>query len=890
MKPYRKEINLVAGEFHTHRESGLSSLDAKKILDEHGLNSLPDKKSDSWFLIFIRQFQSPLIYILLCAAFLIFLLGEDKLDAFIISGVLFFNAILGAAQEGRAQNILDSLKRFIRTTTIVIRDGKEYILDDTLIVPGDIIILQAGNKVPADARLIEASTLSLDESILTGESEAILKTTEALSSDLPIYKQNNMVFKGTYVVSGIGKALVTATGQQTEIGTIHKMVQEIDTDMPLKKEVDRLANVVLLFILVICLGLFGIGLFSGIEIRELIVTLIALFICVVPEGLPVVLTLALVTGVYRMARQNVLIKRMQGVEGLGRVDTLIVDKTGTLTSNELMVSHLVTAHSSYLVTGMGYTQEGAILKEDQPVDVINCQDIDLKYACLASALFSSSPLSYNQELKTFEIKGDPTNAALSICAQKAGYKKEELGTEFELLYEIPFDSRWRYHAIFVKNKHEGSLFLVGSPEIICELTSTSPLCFSQKLEDLLQQGLRVLALATAPFDPAIFAIPQEKRYAVALTIMQAGLRVITLVGLHDTIRADVFESIIQARKSGMKIIMATGDHIKTALYIARETGIYTSQDEVLIGSDLDSMSSEELDKKVLEVTVYARVTPLQKLTIIKSLQQQHRLVGMTGDGVNDAPALVIADLGIAMGTGTEVAKQAADIILLDDSFTNIVKGIEQGRHIFYTLRRVILYFFATNFGEILVVLFAIALKFPLPITAAQILWLNLVTDGFLDMALTMEPQEKALLQQHWIQKSRLVTIGLITKMIYMAIPMGIGSLYVFSRYYEHDLAYARSATLLTMAMFQWFNAWNCRSETKSIFQSGLFSNYWLIIATSGVFLLQILLIYTPFMHSIFGTVPLRLADWILICSLSFLLLVIEELRKIFMLYISSIKR
>jgi calcium-translocating P-type ATPase len=880
MKPYQQDSQLVARELQTHIENGLSSEHVQKRLVQYGLNMLPDKQADSWFSIFIRQFQSPLIYILLLAAVLIFFVGEDKLDAFIISGVLFFNAILGAVQEGRAQNILESLKRFIKTTTTVIRDGQEQIIDDTHLVPGDIIVLQDGNKVPADARLIESTALQVDEAMLTGESEAVFKDSGVLSGELPVYEQKNMVFKGTYIVSGFGKALVVATGQQTEIGKIHKTIQEIDADMPLKKEVDRLAHMILLFILVICVLLFGIGLFAGISLKELLVTLIALFICVVPEGLPVVLTLALVTGVYRMAKRNVLVKRMQGVEGLGRVDTLIIDKTGTLTRNELMVSQIATEQGLYQITGVGYFKEGAILKDAQPVDVKTHQDADLEQAFLASALLSQAQLRYDADQKTFEVKGDPTNAAMGICAQKAGYKKEALEQEYEIVFEIPFDSRWKYHAIFVQKDHEGRVYVIGSPEIICAQAEASQICVSQVFDEMLQKGLRVLAIATKQFDLDLFEVTEEKKLAVASGIVESGLRVVALAGLNDAIRPDVLHSIAQARKGGIKIIMATGDHLKTALYVARETGIFTSRDEVINGPDLDGMSQAELQEKILTTTVFARVTPLQKLAIIRALHKHHRLVGMTGDGVNDAPALVAADLGIAMGTGTEVAKQAADIILLDDSFTNIVRGIEQGRHIFYTLRRVILYFFATNFGEILVVLFALVLNIPLPITAAQILWLNLVTDGFLDMALTMEPQEKGLLQQQWIQKARLVNTGLIVKMIYMAIPMGIGSLYVFSLYYQQNLAYARSVTLLTMAMFQWFNAWNCRSETKSVFQSGLFSNYWLLIAIVGVFLLQILLIYAPFMHVIFDTVPLQLSDWVLVFGVSSSLFIIEEIRKL----------
>lgn len=890
MNFYRQSIDDIAQKLGANLTRGLSQQEAERRLKMYGMNELVGKKPDSYFMIFIRQFQSPLIYLLVFAAGFIFFMSDDSTDAFIISGVLVFNAFLGAVQEGRSRNILEQLKHFAGVSAVVIRDGEQKIVAEEEVVPGDVLILQDGSRIPADARLFEVKSMVVDEALLTGESESVRKTAETIAVDtLVLTDQKNMVFKGTYVVAGLGKALVVATGARTEIGKIQKSIQEIDTDMPLKREIDRLVHWMVAAILVICVVLFGIGYSVGIRLTELLATLTALFICVVPEGLPVVLSLALVTGIYRMAKNNILVKRMQGVEALGRADTLIIDKTGTLTRNELIVSQIVTPQARYAVSGIGYFNEGEIIRDGISDDLGNDGYlVDLLRAC---SLLAHAQLRFDERTQTFTIKGDPIDAALVILVQKAVLLRDKIrGDSYRELYEIPFDAQWKYHAIFTEQQGVGIAYLLGSPEVVYSRVQKDSI-LQDEFNSLLDRGLRVLAVAKKQFDPRIFLVPEEHKLSVGAQELVTGLELIGLIGLQDAIRPEVSESIKQAQESGLHVIMATGDHLKTALFVARETGIYTDSEDILLGNELEALDESQVDELVRHTTIYARVTPRQKLSIIEALHRRGRLVAMTGDGVNDAPALIAADLGIAMGgIGTEVAKQAADIVLLDDSFTSIVRAIEQGRHIFYTLRRVVLYFFATNFGEILVVIFALLLRIPLPITAAQILWLNLVTDGFLDMALTMEPQEPGLLQQRWLRRARLVNPRMMAKMMYMAIPMGIGSLIIFLRYYHTDLTYARTATLITMAMFQWFNAWNCRSETKSVFQLGLFSNPWLLLAIGGVFVLQLVLLYVPFMQRIFDTVPLTCADWIRIFLLSSTLFVIEELRKWFMRWMSASKK
>jgi len=889
MKPYNESIEAVVTFFRTNINQGLTKQEARARLLRDGLNQLPESEQETWLIVFLRQFQSPLIYILVAAAAIIFFFGNDPIDAGIISGVLIFNAIIGTIQEGRTRTILDSLKKLIKSSSLVIRGGKRHIINDADLVVGDVIELKEGQRIPADARIVFAHTLQLDESLLTGESKPHAKTAETIKDERVLPDQNNMVFRGTYITSGYGRAIVVATGQNTEIGKIHKTVEEIKTEMPLKKEVDRLAFVILLFILVICICLFFIGMAAGKPLAELLVMLTALFICVVPEGLPVVLTLVLVSGVYRLAKQHVLVKNLQAVEALGRSDVIVIDKTGTLTRNEMMVSDAFCDNTLYQVSGYGYHKSGQILHDGKPINVQKITpENKLSQLATACVLLSDTDVVLQEETGLFEVKGDPTDAALRIFADKVGINYTQTIDQYHSIYEIPFAPSIKYHAHFFEIANKGVLFVAGAPEIIIHKTGTK---ITQSLKDalakMLDDGLRVVAIGVKQCDLSGFAgVDQAQHYAFAQQQLESGIQLLGLLGIQDAIRKDIEIIIDAARNAGMRIVMATGDHKKTALYVAKKVGIYQTGDRIIDGAQFAYESDQEILQQLEKTTVYARVSPDDKLRIVRLLHKQGNIVAMTGDGINDAPSLVAADLGIAMGRiGAEVAKQAADIILLDDSFANIINAIEQGRHIFYTLKRVILYFFATNMGEILIVLFALTLNafgvdFPLPITAAQILWLNLITDGFLDIALSMEPQEPDLLEKRWLRsKDQLVDTNLMLKMFFIAIPMGIAGLFVFFMYYQENLALARTMTLITLAMFQWFNAWNCRSMRRSIFQLGLFTNKWLILATGFVLLLQLFIVYTPFMQYIFKTVPITGAQWGLVFALSAPIVLIEELRK-----------
>lgn len=872
MKPYAQKIQDLELIYETDFKKGLTTDKVNKRFEKYGKNILPEKYKFSYFKIFFRQFQSPLIYILFIASALIFLIGE-RLDAFITLGVLFFNAILGTIQEGRTR-ILEGLKKLLKTEAIVIRNGKHEIIEDKDLVVGDIIILKEGEKIPADARIIEAINLTVDESSLTGESIKVNKKEYTFTKDVPIHDQINMVFQGTYVLSGYTKALVTATGSYTEIGKIQKTTESIFRTLPLYKEINRLSKFIIIFVLFTCISLFFIGMLSGTRtFTDLFVTLTALFICVIPEGLPIVLTVVLVSGAYRLAKQKVLVKKLQAVEALGRINIIMIDKTGTLTRNELMVNKIYCDNKIYDISGKGYFTEGSISFEGQ-----NLKKTDLSKNLIllsqAANLLNRSEIKYDSESQLFKIKGDPIDSSMYIFAQKIFSIDPTLEQEkYTLVHDIPFDYEKRYHVAFYKNNNENIVFMVGSPEIILQHCINSTEDTKKVLQQFLEEGLRIIAIASK-----IIEEKKEQNLEEELD----NLKLIGLLAIEDSIRENVDKYVEEAQKSGFRIILITGDHKKTASYVAKKVGI-SNPENVIEGFEFEKLSRNEKIQILKEANVIARATPHNKFEIVELFQSQGLFVAMTGDGVNDAPSLAAADVGIAMGTiGTEVAKQASDVVLLEDSFINIVNAVEQGRHIFSTLRRVILYFFSTNASEVLLILFSIMLNLPLPLFAAQILWINLVTDGFLDAALSAEPIEKETVLTKWEEmKNGLINRSLLQKVLFMAIPIAAGSLFMFYRYLPYGITKARTLTLITLAMFEWFNAWNCRSEYKSIFKLGFFKNKWLIATTSFVLLLQFLVVYNPAMQYIFKTESINILEWIEIVLISSSIIVIEELRKYF---------
>lgn len=861
-------------------ELGLSKNKIGLRLSEYGPNKLPEGKVTSLFEIFLNQFKSPLIYILLVASGIVFYLGET-VDGTVILSVLLFNAIVGTIQEGRAQNTLLALKRFVETKSTVVRDDKEIIISDTEIVPGDIVILSEGEKVPADSRIIFSNNLQVDESAMTGESIPVLKNIGILQSkDLSTSDQVNMVFKGTNVVSGNGKVVVVETGANTVIGKIAQQITTIETDVPLKTNIKNLSRIIIITVGIISTILFIYGISINTPAKEMFITVVSLAVSVIPEGLPIVVTLILATGAWRMSKRNALVKKLQAVEALGQAQIIAVDKTGTITRNELIIKKIFVGGETFSVGGIGYEPKGTISHNGKSINPKENPDIALvgkiaSYSASARVMFST-------EENTWKIAGDPTEASMLVLSQKIGLHKDLLEKEEPIIEEMPFDYKLKYHALVYGEKKK-NLIAVGAPEVILELCTkiwkngkANYLKNSDKdeivatFEKMSQEGLRVIAFAEK-INTKDSLSPEKV----------SGLCFIGFFGMKDALRSEVSKAMQKSISAGIRVVMITGDHKITAQSIAKEAGIYRDGDLVLTGNDIDNMTEFQLVEKLGKTSVFARVNPEHKLLIIKAFQKRGEIVAMTGDGVNDAPSLVAADLGVAMGkTGTEVAKEASDIVLLDDNFGSIVSAVEEGRSIYKTIKKVILYLFSTSLGEVFAISGALFLGYPLPILATQIIWLNFVTDGFLDISLAMEPKEKNLLRDNFEKPNKyLVDKKMLVRMVLMALPMAIGTLILFKHNYPLDIAKAWTISLTLLAAFQWFNAWNCRSEKQSIFKMSFWSNKFLVGATALVILLQVFAIYSPFMNKFLSTTPLSFFDWLIIIPIAFSVVVVEELRK-----------
>lgn len=851
-------------------EHGLSQIEAGRRLQAAGPNQLPEDPRDSAALIFLRQFQSPLVYILLAASATIFAIGEI-VDGSIILAVLLFNAIVGSVQEGRAQNTLLALKKFITTTATVLRDGQELIIPDTEVVVDDIIILAEGEKVPADARVTLSRNLKVDEAALTGESEPVHKVVDAT------------VLKGTHLVAGNGQALVTATGLETMIGKIAKEIATIDTEIPLKANIKYLSRLIIVVVASASGLLFLVGLLAGESARTMFATIVSLAVSIIPEGLPIVMTLILATGVWRMSQRQVLVKKLQAVEALGQASVIAVDKTGTITKNEMVIQRVYVAGKLFKIGGVGYESEGQVELGGKVVDPANHPELLL--AGKIAAFCANGRVMRSKAEGQWRLIGDPTEAAMFVLGQKLGFHKDDLEQEAPLIYDIPFDYKLKYHATIHQLTSQRFLTVVGAPEVVLGRSQkiwhggkSHPLTEAKKREletiftDLSQTGLRVIALAESR-DIGETVTPEEIR---ALTF-------VGFFGMKDALRAEVAQAMAQTTAAGIRVVMITGDHEVTAEAIAREAGLFHQGDLVLTGQNIDAFSPAELAEKLPLTSIFARVTPEHKLRIIQAYKARGEIVAMTGDGVNDAPSLVAADLGVAMGQiGTEVAKEAADIVLLDDNFGSIVSAVEEGRSIYKTIKKIILYLFSTSVGETLTITGALFLGYPLPILPGQIIWANFVTDGFLDVALAMEPKEPGLLRGNFERPKKYLVDKLMAKrVILMALPMTLGALWLFQSYLAVNLGKALTMSFTVLVVFQWFNAWNCRSEDKSIFQMNPGSNKFLVGATLMVISLQLLAIYHPIMQNLLHTVPLGLRDWLTIIAIASSIILVEEIRKLF---------
>ncbi len=827
--------------------SGLKSDDIPVLQKKYGENLLREAKQKSKFSIFLGQFNDVMIVILIIAAVISFIVGEHT-DAIVIMAIIIGNAWMGYSQESKAEASIKMLKKMAAQFALVLRDGKPVKLDAAKLYPGDVILLEAGSIVPADARLIEISSFKTDEASLTGESHSIEKITDAIAADnLVPGDQRNMVFKGTIVSNGSAKAVVTATGMDTEIGKIAELMDTGFQKTPLQKRLAVFSKQLAVIVIIICVLVFVLGLQRGTPAFQMFLTALSLAVAALPEALPAVITIALARSAGRMVKQKALIRKLPAVETLGSVTYICTDKTGTLTKNIMTVEKLQSADN---------------------------KDELLNYAMLL-----------NNEVKFSdkdELLGDSTETALVKYATKQGYTKEDADEKYPLVATLPFDSERMRMSTLHNSEGKWIMFTKGAPAKVAETLSAKDKSSAKGWLDTNKEwaanGLRVLFFAYRIF---------EQEPTKAEPSLENDMDFLGMAGMIDPPREEVADAIQQCKTTGIKTVMITGDQALTAKAIGQRLGITDNNGTAMTGTELQKLSQEELQREVEKVFVYARVSPEQKLNIVKALQLNGEFVAMTGDGVNDAPSLKQADIGLAMGiTGTDVAKEASDMILMDDNFTTIVKAVKEGRRIYENIRKFILYVLSCNLSEILTLLFAPLLGFAIPLLPIHILWINLVTDGLPGIALVAEPAEKGIMQQPpRPPKENLFAGGLAKKIILSGIVLTLAAIFIqwWAVGQGYDVNTQQTMVFTTLCFVQLANALSSRSFHHSLFAKGIFSNKTMWMAIIITIILQLLLVYVPFLHPVFRTTSLGLEAMNMILLVTIVSLLLLEVIK----YISN---
>jgi Ca2+-transporting ATPase len=885
--------------------NGLEEGEAHRRLEAHGPNEIRSEKRAGRLSILLNQVKSPLVGVLAAAA-LIALLGGKTVDFVVILAIIVINSLIGFFQEYRAEEAIHALRSRIEPEVEVVRhtsDGEvnEMRIKAAKVVPGDVILLDAGRKVPADARIFHARNLEIDESMLTGESLPVEKRSEPLDrQDLPAAEWANIAFAGTSVIGGRGTAVVFATGSGTRLGQIAAQIEGTEKkESPLHRQMRVLGQYLGLLALVMAGAVLLLGLLRGDSLGDLFPFVLAGAVSSIPEGLPAVLSITLAVGVNRMARRHAIIRQLPAVDTLGAVTTICTDKTGTLTSNQMTVREMRVGGDTIHVTGVGFVPEGHFEARGERLDIR--EGTVLYKALQTAALCNDSRLV--REGERWDVRGDPTEGALLVAARKAGVERENVIRDLPRVEEIPFSSDHKYMVTF--HETDGGAIKVcakGAPEALL------PLCAYRLVDDggahplserdeerILGEGtemaggsLRVLAVAQGFIEPE-----NVETFKRDLREGKKCLAFLGLMGMIDPPRSEVKDAIRLCRQAGIGVIMITGDHRVTAEAIAREVGILHDGDGVLSGADLSKMEEDDLDAVVLDTKVFARVSPSHKQRIVRSLQRKGHVVAMTGDGVNDAPALKRSEIGVAMGVmGTDVARETSDMVLTDDNFASIVNAVEEGRVVFQNIRKVVKFLIATNLGEDITILLSMLLlaSNKLIFTPVQILWVNLVTDGLLDIAIAMEPKESDVMHAPPRDPREPILNGEILRNILLVAPiMAVGTLLVFFRAYEdgNHMLRARTLSFVTMAMFQVFNALNVRSRRQSIFEIGLFTNRYVIGAMALSIFLLILATTVPFLQMALGTVALTPGDWLLIVAVSSTILFADELRKAYQKHTSK---
>ncbi len=881
--------------------SGLTWDEVAVRWQKFGQNIIETTKKISRLKILLDQLVNPLVLILFLAAG-ISIIADHAIDALVIGVIIVINTTIGYVQESKAEEALEALQKRAAPEATVLRvdpkkgDSIEQTIPAADVVPGDIILLETGDKVPADVRIISSINLEVDESMLTGESVPVQKIDEPVKKEAGLGDRVNVAYAGTVVTHGRGKAVVFATGIHTEIGKILELIQETGkTTTPLKKQADNLGKMLAILAVAFSAVVFVIGALNinGSSWEEVFLFALASAISSIPEGLPAVLTITLAVGVNRMAKRNAIIRKLHAVDTLGAATVICSDKTGTLTTNQMTVQQVYTDNETIDVTGIGFTPEGEFRKSEEKIDVKPATP--LYWTLAGAALCNDAHLVYNEAHQghQWSVRGDPTEGALVVVAHKAHLTKDTLEDEYKRWDEIPFDSKKKYMATFhEKRAGDHFIFVKGAPEEVLALSSSvltsegkSELTEEVK-EKILHQNtrmarnaMRVLAVAFCDEGKDDLEKIKEDIHLGKHCLAFAGL-----IGMIDPPREEAKQAIRTCREAGIRVIMATGDHPITAKAIAKDLDMLEKNSKVMAGPEVEKMSDDELDEVVKETAVFARVSPEHKYRLVESLKRHGQVVAMTGDGVNDAPALKSAQVGVAMGiAGTDVAKEASEMVLTDDNFASIVSAVEEGRVVFQNIRKVVKFLVATNFGEILAILASLLLfkDLPLIFTPVQILWVNLVTDGILDITIAMEPKESDVMKEPPRRiNARILNKEILINTLVVAVIMAAGTLMMFANGYQNGgIEYARTMAFVTLAMFQVFNALNVRSRTQSVFKLGLFTNKYLNIAIPASILLLLATVYVPFMQLFMQTRPLQYNEWLMIVPLTSTILVVEELRK-----------
>lgn len=910
---YAQPVDALVRVLHTDLKRGLSTEEAHSRLAIYGPNKLEEAAGVSFWQLVLDQFKNFLVLLLIASALISMAIGE-WVDAAAILAIVIINAVLGVLQEWRAEQSLQALKRMAAPTAVVIRDGRQETIPSEQLVPGDLVVLTAGNNVPADLRLIESVNLRVQEASLTGESTPVEKNASVvLDADIPLGDRRNSTFMGTVVTYGRGKGIVTATGMHTQFGLIAQMLSAVTAEeTPLQRRLEELGRVLGTAALAICGIIFLIGiirdtqlgmiLVQGIvsylsthegQILELFMTAISLAIAAVPEGLPAVVTICLALGMQRMVRRHALLRRLPAVETLGTATVICSDKTGTLTQNEMTVTQVWVNGKLYHITGQGYTPYGEFKLDGQNVDpqAIPPLKLLLQGALLCNDAQLERIVQTNSETKeSWRMVGDPTEGALVVLAAKAGLWREQLEKEQPRVAEVPFDSANKHMTTVHAVPGENSLFrayVKGAPDILLQLCShvqddglIKPLSEDTRAQILAandamaSQALRVLAVAYRPIAEAKTLNWAEKRNLVFLG----------LTGMIDPPRPEVYDAVATCRRAGIKAVMITGDHRDTAVAIAKELDFLSQGHLALTGPELDRMNDEEFIGVVDNVDVYARVSPEHKVRIVDGLKAVGHIVAMTGDGVNDAPALKRADIGIAMGiTGTDVAKETADMILTDDNFASIVAAVEEGRIIYSNIRKFVYYLLSCNIGEILVIFLSMLAGLPIPLRPIHLLWLNLVTDGLPALALGLEAGEPDIMDRPpRPPREPIINREMVWNTTVQAVAITATTLgaFVFGlRFYPHSLIAAQTIAFVTLISAELWRAYTSRSERCSLLRLGIFSNRYMLLATLSSFALMLAVVYLPVFEPIFYTFELPLRDWLTILPLTLIPSIAAELTK-----------